>query len=123
MNKKIFSYGLLVGAAVGAVSALLTTPSSGRDLREQLQHSAEEWLEMVKDMKVNVVNLKDSVAKLSAEGKETILQLTSDIKEIVQQWQMESKPIKEQLDKEIAEIQRTIEELESEIRSEDKTEQ
>ncbi|WP_158598228.1 YtxH domain-containing protein [Falsibacillus albus] len=121
MNKKIFSYGLLFGTAIGAVSALLSAPSSGKELRTQLQESGDEWLNTLKEIKVNVQGLKDSVAKVSKEGKDTILQLTSDIKEIVQQWQLDSKPNKDQLKLEIAEIQQTIAELESEIHKSDKT--
>lgn len=45
MNKLMsFATGMLCGAAVGAVVALLTTPAGGDDLRSQMQARWEEAL-------------------------------------------------------------------------------
>ena len=45
MNKTIsFLNGVFIGAIVGALLALLLTPKSGRDLREELKREVEDIL-------------------------------------------------------------------------------
>ncbi|MFK4998216.1 YtxH domain-containing protein [Bacillus sp. N9] len=39
MNTKAFALGVFIGSAVGAAAALLTAPSSGKELRGQIKDS------------------------------------------------------------------------------------
>ena len=44
-----FFFGLLVGAAVGAIAAMLTTPKRGSEMRDELGSRAEELATKAKD--------------------------------------------------------------------------
>lgn len=115
MNKKMLTYGLFVGGAVGAAAALLYAPLSGKELRNQMKESKDEWIKVANDFKVNATELKDSVAKLSQDGKEIIKEIATDVKTAVEEWQNEIEPTKAAMQNEIKNIQTTIAELESKL--------
>lgn len=115
MDKKAFAYGILVGGVVGAAAALLSAPLSGKDLRNQVKDSTNDWIKIATDIKDNAVDLKDSVAKLSKEGTEIFKDLASDVKMAVEEWQQDTDPNREALHKEMKEIQQTIARLEQKL--------
>lgn len=115
MNKKMLTYGLLVGGAVGAAAALLYAPLSGKELRKQMRESKDEWIKIANEFKENATELKESVTKLSQDGKEIIKELATDVKIAVEEWQHEIEPTKEAMQTEIKNIQNTIAELESKL--------
>ncbi len=115
MNKKMLTYGLLVGGAVGAAAALLYAPLSGKELRKQMRESKDEWIKIASEFKENATDLKESVTKLSLDGKEIIKELATDVKMAVEEWQHEIEPTKEAMQTEIKNIQKTIAELENKL--------
>jgi gas vesicle protein len=115
MNKKQFTYGIFIGGAVGALSALLTTPFSGKYLRHQAKETTQEWIQMTKDISANLKELRSSISTLTEEGKVLIKDLLSDIKVNLKDWQESIDPNKQHLQKDIVEIQSNIEELEQKL--------
>ncbi|GIN93180.1 hypothetical protein J6TS1_43370 [Siminovitchia terrae] len=115
MNKKMLTYGLFVGGAVGAAAALLYAPLSGKELRKQMRESKDEWIKIASEFKENATELKESVTKLSHDGKEIIKELATDVKMAVEEWQHEIEPTKEAMQTEIKNIQKTIAELENKL--------
>ncbi len=87
MNGKALITGILVGGVVGAATALLTAPSSGKELRTQVKESKNDWVKMATELKEDVMDIKDSVTKVSKEGKEVIKELAADVKVAVEEWQ------------------------------------
>ncbi len=118
LNKKAFSIGLFIGGTIGAVTSLLSAPSSGKKLREELKNSTNEWIEILSELKTNANELKDSLTNLSIEGKEIVRDLSSDIKTTVEQWRNNIEPNKRQLQSELREIQQTLEDLEQKFHNE-----
>lgn len=112
MNKKALAYGILIGGVTGAVTALLTAPLSGRELRSQVKETKGEWIRIAHDLKEDAMEVKDSVARLSKEGKVIIQELASDVKIAVQEWQKDIEPNKDLLQDEMNEIRETIAQLE-----------
>ncbi|MCA0149077.1 YtxH domain-containing protein [Rossellomorea vietnamensis] len=117
MNKKSLAYGLLIGGVVGGVASLLTSPSSGKEIRAQIKDKKDDWTVVIEEMKGHIGELKESIATLSQEGKETVLQLSKDLQASFKQWQASTEPNNQRLQEEIQSIQRTIEELEKSINS------
>ncbi|MBN8192560.1 YtxH domain-containing protein [Bacillus sp. NTK074B] len=117
MNKKSLAYGLLIGGVVGGVASLLTSPSSGKEIRAQIKDKKDDWTGVIEEMKVHISELKESIGTLSQEGKETVLQLSKDLQASFKQWQASTEPNNQRLQEEIQSIQRTIEELEKSINS------
>jgi gas vesicle protein len=123
VNKKSLAYGLLIGGVVGGVASLLTSPSSGKEIRAQIKDKKDDWTGVIDEMKVHIGELKDSIGTLSQEGKETVLQLSKDLQASFKQWQASTEPNNRRLQEEIQSIQRTIEDLEKSINSANTTNQ
>lgn len=123
MNKKSLTYGLLIGGVVGGVASLLTSPSSGKEIRAQIKDKKDDWTVVIEEMKGHIGELKESIGTLSQEGKETVLQLSKDLQASFKQWQASTEPNNQRLQEEIQSIQRTIEELEKSINSANTTNQ
>ncbi|KPL61526.1 YtxH domain-containing protein [Rossellomorea vietnamensis] len=123
MNKKSLAYGLLIGGVVGGIASLLTSPSSGKEIRAQIKDKKDDWTAVIEEMKGHIGELKESIGTLSQEGKETVLQLSKDLQASFKQWQASTEPNNQRLQEEIQSIQRTIEELEKSINSANTTNQ
>ncbi|KSU62127.1 hypothetical protein AS034_08305 [[Bacillus] enclensis] len=120
MKVKSLTYGLIIGGVVGSVVSLLSTPSSGRELRSQIKSKKEDWSEVFEEMKVHLGDLKDSISSLSQEGKETVQQISKDLQASVKQWQASTEPNNQKLQQEIQLIQTKIEELENSLNNTNK---
>jgi gas vesicle protein len=115
MKAKSLTYGLIIGGVIGSISSLLSTPSSGRELRSQIKSKKEDWSQVFEEMKVHLGELKDSINTLSQEGKDTVQQISKDLQASVKQWQASTEPNNQKLQQEIQLIQSKIEELESSL--------
>lgn len=115
MNGKALTYGLIIGGAVGFATALLAAPLSGKELRSQMKESKENWVRIAQDLKEDANDIKDSVSKLSKEGREIIKELASDVKMAVDEWQHDIEPNRVALQEEMQEIQKTIAQLERKL--------
>ncbi|MBS4171894.1 YtxH domain-containing protein [Bacillus sp. FJAT-49736] len=112
MNKRSLAYGILFGSVAGAITALLTAPVAGKELRIQLKEATDDWTNNLKDVKINLNRIKNSFSKLSGEGKNMAIEIIHDIKTSINEWQKDIEPTKQSLFNELKEIQKTIEELE-----------
>ncbi|GIN37979.1 YtxH domain-containing protein [Heyndrickxia oleronia] len=118
MNKKSLLFGLIVGGVAGSITALLSAPSSGKELRQQLTNSKDEWIATVKDMTKNANELKKSIHVLTTEGKEMAVQFITDVKSSISEWQNNIETNKENIYSEVQSLRDTIEQLESQIKKE-----
>ncbi|QPC45990.1 YtxH domain-containing protein [Mangrovibacillus cuniculi] len=114
--------GLFVGGLAGAVTTLLSTPSSGEQVRHNVKRSAEEWKVMLKDVNQSIQSLSSSIAYATREGKETIQQLVTDIKFAVQDWKESVDPHQHALKEEMDDIQFALAQLEKELQKLDNLE-
>lgn len=110
-NKSMFC-GLLIGGLVGGIATLLVTPSSGKDLRGQLQLNREKLEETLHKLKSESMALKNQLALTAKEGKEIVKDVSTDLKRSISQFQKEIEPHKNHLQKEIEEVEIKIKQLE-----------
>ncbi|MFN2220608.1 MAG: YtxH domain-containing protein [Anaerolineae bacterium] len=63
----------LLGAAVGAVAALMLAPSSGEELRAQIQSTAEKDVERLQaEWEKGMEKTNEQIAKLQADVKQAL---------------------------------------------------
>ena len=60
--------GFLVGGVVSAAVTLLTTPTSGEQLRYRVKEQGTEWYSTVEDIIRDAAKIKEQFAKTSKEG-------------------------------------------------------
>ena len=64
-----FGIGLLTGAVIGGVIALLYAPQSGKETRAMLKNKAIETRDNVQDFATDAVeNVRDGVSEVSRKG-------------------------------------------------------
>jgi gas vesicle protein len=69
--------GLLAGGAVGAILGLLFAPKSGRELREDIKHKSDEYLD---DAEKYITDARTKAKDLINEGKRRSEKLITDAK-------------------------------------------
>ena len=77
-GKGMLLFGLFIGAVVGAATALLTAPKSGRELRNDIRIKKDEYLD---DTSEYLEIAKTKATDLINEGKKKSEKLISDAKE------------------------------------------
>jgi gas vesicle protein len=65
MGKGLF-LGILAGGAIGALVALLYAPKSGRELRKDIKHKTDEYME---DAEKYIADAREKAKAMVNEGK------------------------------------------------------
>ena len=117
-NGKSIITGFIVGGVVSAATALLVTPTSGRELRQQIKEQSLEWKSTVDDIIQDGLRLKDQIAKTSKEGVALINELTEEMKSSVEEWKEAVEPHQENIYQYLEEIETSIKELEEKMNDE-----
>lgn len=68
-------FGLLAGGAIGALLGLLFAPKSGRELREDIKHKSDEYMD---DAEKYIADARTKAKDLINEGKKRSEKLISD---------------------------------------------
>ncbi len=121
MKASTFFIGLVTGVVAGSAAALLSTPQSGSNLRSNVKTASSDWKEKLSEVKFQISDLKQSIARLTKEAKTEVPQTIDELKQSVQKWQNQTGPIQENLQNEISSIQMAMEELEKSIANHQKT--
>lgn len=122
MKVSNFFAGLGAGLVAGAVTAILSAPKSGEELRTSIKSSGSEWKESMNELKARINELKESINHLIEESKTQVPEAVDGLKASLQSWQEDTAPAKEHLQLEIKAIQNSIEQLQAAI-SKDKDEE
>lgn len=88
MNGKDFLLGIVVGSALGAVTALLLAPKSGRELRsdisDQYQQISEKTQQIASDLSEKTQKIASEVGEKSQDligkAKDVVSTVTNEIK-------------------------------------------
>ena len=115
MKASTFFIGLVTGVVAGSAAALFSTPQSGSELRTNVKTASSDWKDKLSEVKFQISDLKQSIARLTKEAKTEVPQTIDELKESVQLWQNQTGPIQENLQNEISSIQMAMEELEKSI--------
>lgn len=115
MKASTFFIGLVSGVVAGSAAALFSTPQSGSELRSNVKTASSDWKDKLSEVKFQLSDLKQSIARLSKEAKTEVPQTIEELKQSVQMWQNQTGPIQENLQNEISSIQMAMEELEKSI--------
>jgi len=114
-NAKSLVLGVLVGSAAGAMATLLSTPSSGRDIRFRVKQQGYEWKELVDSVKLDGLRLKKQIAETSKEGAALMNSLTKEMKKSVDEWKQAVAPHQENIHEYLEQIETSLRDLEEKV--------
>src|SRR5690625_1618317 len=77
--------GFIIGGTISAATTLLSTPTSGRVLRERIKEQSMEWKDMADKLLQDALRLKDQIAQTSKEGVALINNLTQEMQKSVEE--------------------------------------
>lgn len=113
MNGKSLLSGIIAGSLIASAAALLTTPASGKKLRQNCKVTTSRWqkdlAQIATDSKAASVQLK-TTAKLSKDAFDSV---GEEVKKSVDHWRSDVEPTLTKLKEDIEALQkkcRTIKE-------------
>ncbi|HLR65299.1 MAG TPA: YtxH domain-containing protein [Pseudogracilibacillus sp.] len=107
--------GFVVGGVVSAAITLLTTPTSGEQLRTRVREQGTDWMNTVEDILKDAAKIKEQFAKTSKEGIALINELTEDMKSSVDEWKNSVEPHQSNIHEYLEQIESTLKDLEQKI--------
>ena len=115
MNTKSLFVGFISGFTIAGISVLLSTPSSGKEIRYRLKLSKEETTALLQDVKKSVVQLKEDIGTATTVSKTQIQDFVKGVKEALEDWKKDSKMHTTAIQVQIEDVETAIQELESAI--------
>lgn len=109
--------GFLVGASVSAGVTLLSTPESGRQLRNRVKDQSMELGNLLYSLKEESLKLKNQLLRTSKEGAVLVRELTEEMRKSVEDWRDTVEPHQENIHQSLEQIESSIKELESKLNS------
>jgi gas vesicle protein len=114
---KSLMLGFLVGGTVTVAATLLTTPASGKDLRNRVKDQGVEWRVLVNKLKDDSLRLKEQLFKTSQEGSILVKDLTQEMKKTVMDWKETVEPHQENIHNYLTQIETSLKDLEEKVKS------
>lgn len=111
MNMKSSLLGLAVGIVGGATAMLLSTPQSGKNVRQSLKSTKKASQEFRSEFQQRFSSIKDAVNMIKEEAQTTVPNIMTDAKGSVQKFQQETAPIQQRLKGNIDAISQSANEL------------
>uniref|UniRef100_UPI000AE123B3 YtxH domain-containing protein n=1 Tax=Gracilibacillus sp. JCM 18860 TaxID=1306159 RepID=UPI000AE123B3 len=93
INTKSLMLGIVVGGVVSATATLLSTPKSGKDLRNNMKHYSNEAIDSFNRFREDGMDIKEQITKTSKEGGVSLIKdLSLDVKESIESWKKTVEP-------------------------------
>jgi gas vesicle protein len=107
--------GILVGGVVGATATLLSAPTSGKELRTKVMNQGVEWKELLENLKLDSLRLKNQIAATSKEGVSLIKDLTKEMKSSIVEWKESVEPHQKNIHQYLEQIESSLRDLEEKV--------
>ncbi|MBE4906748.1 YtxH domain-containing protein [Bacillus luteolus] len=111
-----FLYGIIIGSAIGGATTLLTSPTSGKELRKQLQTNSQHLIETLQKLKSEGLDLSNTITSSSKQSITAISEFKNDLVHSFDQWTESTKENKKSIQKELSEIEILLSDLEKSVR-------
>lgn len=106
-----FLKGLFIGSIVGGITALLTTPRSGKENRDILLSYVDDTTVLVDDVSTSVNALKDAIQTLTTEGLELVNEFSEDMTDTVEEFTMQNQPRLRRIEEKAQKLTTDLEEI------------
>ncbi|WP_106498095.1 YtxH domain-containing protein [Lentibacillus sp. Marseille-P4043] len=120
-NGRSLLLGFVVGGVVSATATLLSTPSSGKDLRIRAKQQGVEWKQMIANLRRDGMRLKEQITSTSKEGATLVKELTKEMMVSVQDWKESVGPHQENIQRYLEQIESSLKDLEDKMQNQQET--
>ncbi len=110
-----FLYGIIIGGVIGGATTLLTSPTSGKELRKQLHSNSEQLIETLQKLKSDGLDLTNTITSSSKQSITAFSELKKDLVHSFDQWSESTKENKKSIQKELSEIEILLSNLEKSV--------
>lgn len=118
INTKSLMLGIVVGGVVSATATLLSTPKSGKDLRNNMKHYSNEAIDSFNRFREDGMDIKEQITKTSKEGGVSLIKdLSLDVKESIESWKKTVEPHQKNIQKYLNQIEKSLKELEDKTKN------
>ncbi|MCH1626799.1 YtxH domain-containing protein [Fredinandcohnia quinoae] len=114
-NSKSLLYGVLLGSIIGGVSVLLSTPTSGKELRNIIRKNQKQLTASFSQIATDGQFLKEQVANSTKKSISVITDFSMDVKKSINQWKEDIQENQKSIQKELSEIENAIQNLENTV--------
>ena len=115
MKAKSLLIGFISGFTAAGVTVLLSTPSSGQEVRLKIKQSKDETGALLQDVKRSIIQLKEECISATSVSKNQIQSFIKGVKEALEEWKHESQTHTTAIQVQITEVETAIQELETAI--------
>lgn len=115
MRTKALLSGFLVGTAISAVAALLTTPASGREIRTKSSQNIQRIRLGIEQFSNDAKNVATQFKKTTQVSKEAIKEVGTEVKESIDDWKSDVQPTIDQLKDDIDALKKNVEQAKKPI--------
>ncbi|WP_243291458.1 YtxH domain-containing protein [Bacillus sp. FJAT-47783] len=115
-NNKSFFLGFMIGGIISGAAVLLSTPSSGKDVRNRVQQGRKRLDDLLQELRKEGSHLKEQITDSAKESISIVKDVTTDINKSIQAWKKDIEPHTKEIQHELKEIEAKMKELEQSIR-------
>ena len=98
---KSFIYGFTIGGVVAGATVLLSTPKSGKEMRQDIKQQVNDAKLPIREVKSAAISVKNSINDFTQKRIPIIKSTVSDVKTLVDSWQQDIEPNIKKISEEI----------------------
>ncbi|WP_449539302.1 YtxH domain-containing protein [Ferdinandcohnia sp. Marseille-Q9671] len=107
--------GVIVGSIFGGISVLLSTPTSGKEIRKKVKDNQIQITSSLSEVIKEGKKLKEQVALSTKQAANTITEVSGELKSSINLWKKEIEENQKSIQKELLEIENALENLEKKV--------
>ncbi|WP_413374588.1 YtxH domain-containing protein [Alkalihalobacillus sp. 1P02AB] len=111
MKAKWYVVGFFTGVSIAAAFSLLSTPTSGKELRQSIKGKANDSKKVVLNFKEDSKQLVDQLKETTSLTQDSVKDLSSDLMESAWQWKNEVSPHVSQLKSDLKNFKNNLDQL------------
>ncbi|MFS0862513.1 YtxH domain-containing protein [Fredinandcohnia sp. 179-A 10B2 NHS] len=112
---KSLLYGVAIGTVIGGISVLLSTPTTGKDLRKVLRNNQKGLPQVISHVVADGKNLKNKVVSSTKHSVSTISDFSTEVKQSIMDWRQDVEGNQKNIQKELLEIESALQNLEESV--------
>ncbi|HET7628157.1 MAG TPA: YtxH domain-containing protein [Bacillales bacterium] len=116
IKTRSFLSGFLFGGFLAGSAVLLSTPKSGKEIREQTRHGVSQARNTWHELSAETVTLKNDLLTAARNSLPAIKEGTKEIKQSIANWRKDTESDLERLQKRIRELNEQMDQLESTVK-------